>query len=136
MLTRVLVIKIPHSHSYALADGKTSADNRAIVRCLLRKTRRCRRKAREPDVDLGVSYLEAEGDVSVQLARECGCTGRGSHDEVALQADPVYLCPRSLDGLYQIDSGRRFRSRGFNVVVIVCSTGISIISSNSRAKIE
>lgn len=136
LLTGVLVVKVPNSDSHALADGKAGAHNRAIVCCLLRETRCCRREAGESDVDLSVRYLEAKGDIGVELARESGCAGRGAHNEVALQADPVYLCPRGLDGLDQIDSGRRFRPRVFNVVVIVCSIGISIRSSNSRANIE
>lgn len=128
VLTAVFVIKIPDSYPDALAHGKTGADNRAIVCCLLRKTCRCRREAGEPDIDLGIRNLEAKGDIGVELARESRCAGRGAHDEVALQADPVYLCPRGLDGLDQIDSGRGFRSRGFNVVVIVCARGVSIRS--------
>lgn len=132
ILTRIFVIEIPYSYADTLAHGKAGADNRAIICCLLCKTCCCRREAGEPDVDLSIRNLEAKGNVGVELARESRCAGRGAHDEVALQADPVYLCPRGLDGLDQIDSGRGFRSRGFNIVVIVCARGVSIRSSRDK----
>lgn len=133
ILTTVFVIKIPNSYPDALADGKTGAHNRAIIRCLLREARCGRGKARKPNVNLGIRYLEAEGDIGVELARESGRAGCRAYDEVALQADPVYLRSRGLNGLDQVDSGRGFCSGGFNVVVIVCSTVISIGLQGSRA---
>lgn len=106
ILTTVFVIEIPHRQSDALADGKTGAHNRAIIRCLLCEARCRRGKAREPYVNLGIRYLEAQCDIGVELARECRRAWGRPYDEVALQADPVYLRSRGLDDLNQVDSGR------------------------------